>query len=202
MKSIKKYILFFLLIIIFIIVIMAIRKFMLYSNNELVMVQKYLNDKYNMNLKIKDYDYYANGSIGINSGKHYTFKFEKIDGFALNAKLDYVELNKNNLDLIVLNITNVKKAKELRNYLREKGLNYKITDYRIIENSNEGNYYYINIESNYNSDYSVSLHLAEGQSFKNAYYVNVSSSLKEKYNLEENNNIDFLDLLDKINYDL
>lgn len=42
------------------------------------MVEEYLNDKYNMELKLKDYDYYDNGDLGINAGKHYTFNFKQI----------------------------------------------------------------------------------------------------------------------------
>ena len=53
------------------------------------------------------------------AGKHYTFMFESIDGFELNAKLDYFPLQKENLDYLSLNITNIEKSSELKNMLKK-----------------------------------------------------------------------------------
>ena len=166
------------------------------NKEDLLSVEKYLSEKYNMQLKIKDYKYYDNGSLGINSGVHYTFKFKEIDGFEMNAKLDYIKLEKNNLEELRLNITNIDKAKELKEYVEKNcKLKSKIAECRKVEKEDGNDYYYFSIEIDNNSNYKISGELQENQNIESASHIGVSTALSKKYNVPNNENINFQILL-------
>ena len=165
------------------------------SKKDLQSVEKYLSEKYNMQLKIKDYNYYDNGPLGINAGLHYTFKFKEIDGFEMNAKLDYLKLEKNNLKGLQLNITNIDKAKELKNYVEKNcKLKFKINECRKVEREDDNDYYF-SIEIDNNSNYKISGELQENQNIESATNIQVSTELSKKYNVPNNENINFQILL-------
>ncbi|MBQ9659123.1 MAG: hypothetical protein IJV31_10245 [Clostridia bacterium] len=165
------------------------------NKEDISMVEQYLNDKYNINLRIEDYDYYDNGNLGINAGKHYVFNFKSIQEFELHAKLDYMTLEKENLKYLILNITNIEKAKELKKYIEENsGLKCKVTEYRIIESEN--NYYVFRVELENNSNYWIMGSIYN--TIENSKDIIISSSLKQRYNLEDMENMQFNLLLNKI----
>ena len=201
MKKNKKILLILLLIVILIIGIfigkLIIRHLKGEINKEdLSRVEEYLSKKYNMKLKIKDYNYYDNGELGINAGLHYTFKFKEIEGFELNAKLDYQKLEKNNLESLRLNITNIDKAKELKEYVEKNcKLKFKITECRKVESEEDKDYYYFSIEIDNNSNYRISGKLPENQDIESARDIGVSTNLSEKYNIPNSENINFKILL-------
>ena len=169
------------------------------NKEDLQSVEKYLSEKYNMKLKIKDYNYYDNGELGINAGLHYTFKFKEIEGFELNAKLDYQKLEKNNLEGLRLNITNIDKAKELKEYVKKNcKLKFKIIECRKVEREDGNNCYYFSIEIDNNSNYEISGELQENQNIESASNIQVSTDLSKKYNVPNNENINFQILLNTL----
>ena len=158
------------------------------NKEDISMVEQYLNDKYNMNLRIEDYDYYDNGDLGINAGKHYVFKFKSIQGFELHANLDYMTLEKENLKYLRLNITNIEKANELKKYIEENsGLSCKVTECRLIESEN--NYYMFRVELDNNTNYWIRGSIYN--TIENSKYISISSSLNQRYNLGNLENMQF-----------
>ena len=166
------------------------------SKEKLNMVEEYLSNKYNMDIKMKDYNYYDNGNEGINAGKHYEFYFEPIQDFELHANLDYLDLKKENLKHITLNITDINKAKELKENIEDKiYLKTNIKEYRLVE-SNDNNYYLFKIKLNDNKDYWIMGEIEEDIS--KARIISISSSLKEKYKIEDTGNLTLNEVLNKI----
>ena len=169
------------------------------SKEKLNMVEEYLSNKYNMDIKMKDYNYYDNGNEGINAGQHYEFYFEPIQDFELHANLDYLDLKKENLKHITLNITDIDRAKELKENIEDKiYLKTNIKEYRLVE-SNDNKYYSFKIELNDNKDYWVMGEIEEDIS--KARIISISSSLKEKYKIEDTDNLTLNEVLNKIKGD-
>ena len=201
MKINKKIIVIVVFIIIFILGLLLVKYFYGNSNkDDLVMVEDYLNSKYNMNLKIKDYDYYDNGDIGIMAGEHYIFTFKSIDGFDLNARLDYMSLEKKNLNHLILNITDTEKANKLKKYVEENcNLKCKVTECRKIEEENNNDYYNFKVELDNNSNYWIMGKIYDDflENSESVNEVSTSTSLEKKYNLSSNHE-NFQNLLNDI----
>ena len=150
------------------------------NNEELKMVEKYLSNKYNMNLEIIGCYYLDNGELGIYAGKHYKFFFKPIEGFELNASLDYLQLNEESLAKINLNITNIDMAKELIQYVEMNSkLKCKVIECRFKENDDN---YLFNIVLDNNSNYRINGKF--NNTLDNAGELYFSDSLKQNYNLE------------------
>ena len=201
MKINKKLILIFVLIGILIVLLLLMRYFYRNDNenkDNLFMVSDYLNSKYNMDLKIKDYEYYDNGDWGINAGKHYIFVFEPINGFELNARLDYLPIEKESLDHLILNITNIEKASELKKYVEENSnLKCKVVECRKVEKENNSNYYYFKVELDNDSNYWIIGKIYNQENFEDVDGISISSSLEERYNLSNIDNVSFQSLLNE-----
>ena len=192
-KKICVLLIIFIIIALLIFIVIKFNKNSLSNNEDLSMVEQYLNDKYNMNLKIENYDYYDNGDLGINAGKHYVFKFKSVQGFDFYANLDYMTLEKENLKYLRLNITNLEKANELKKYIEDSGLSCKVTECRLIESENN---YSFRIELNNDSSYWIMGSIYN--TINNAKDLSVSSSLMQKYNLEDTTNMELSLLLNNI----
>ena len=177
-----------------------------YTKATLADVEEYLSSKYNMNLKISNYDKNDNENLGVVTGIRHTFTFEDIDGFELNAKLDHFELYKENLKYIILNITNTNKALELKNYVEERCLkNCKVNVCRKLPTSededntnNENDEYTFVILLDYNNNYIISGNFIG--KIENTKKLSVSNDLRSDYNLTNIGNISFDELLKKINW--
>ncbi len=194
-KKISILLIIFIIIALLIFIVIKINKNSLSNNEDLSMVEQYLNDKYNMNLKIENYDYYDNGDLGINAGKHYVFKFKSVQGFDVYANLDYMPLEKENLKYLRLNITNLEKANELKKYIEENsGLSCKVTECRLIESEN--NYYTFKVELDSNTNYWIMGSIYN--TTDNVENISVSNSLNKKYNLKDMENSQLNLLLNKI----
>lgn len=169
------------------------------NKESLSMVEEYLNNKYNMELKLKDYDYYDHGDLGINAGEHYIFNFKPIEGLELYANLDYISLEKENLNYLRLNITDIDKANKLRKYIEENGgLNCKVTEYRLVEHESYGKYYCFRIELDNNSNDWIMGNIYVEENLENAKELNISNSLREKINLKNDNDISLIKILNII----
>lgn len=165
------------------------------DKESLLMVEEYLNNKYNMHLKIKGYSYYDNGDLGIKAGKHYTFKFKSIEGFKLYAKLDYMKLDKEILNYLILNITDIDKAKELKKYIKENSdVNCKVTECRLVESENYGKYYLFRVELDNNSNDWIMGDIYE-EDFGDAKNLGMSDVLQEKINLKNIEDISLIEAL-------
>ena len=202
MKINKKIILIFVLTLVVIVGVLFIKYFYekdIKNKDDLLMIQNYLNSKYNMNLKIKEYNYYDNGDLGINAGKHYTFTFEPIENFEINAKLDYYLLEKENLNHLILNITNIDIASKLKNYVEENSnLKCKVTECRKVEVENDDDYYYFRVELDNEFIYWIMGEIYDLENLENVSGLSISTSLIEKYELQNNDKIDFKSLLNYI----
>lgn len=151
------------------------------SNKEINMVEKSLKEKYNLNLTMTNCEYKDYGDLGYMAGEHYTFYFEDLDGFEMKATLDYNHLNKENLDKIVLNITNIEKAKELKTFIENNtGMECKILEYREL-NGREG--YGFKLQLANNANYNIHGSLSGEYKMEDAQDLFVSPTLRDAFSI-------------------
>lgn len=205
----RKKVIFILLIIIIIGLIYFCSKHIYFFNDnytevndfELKMVEKYLNNKYNLNLKIKNYEY-EYFDIGSNGGSHYYFYFEPIENIKLRAVLNYCPLKSENLKRIMLNVTNIDLAKEFEEYIEKNtGLSCEITELRLIEGDNKEDYYYFRVLLNKNENYWISGIIKQEENFEETGNMQLSDNILYILELKKSteDNLNLKDILEKIN---
>lgn len=166
---------------------------------ELKMVEKYLNNKYNLNLKIKNYEY-EYFDIGDNGGSHYYFYFEPIENIKLRAFLNYCPLKSENLKHIILNVTNIDLAKEFGKYIEKNTrLPYEITELRLIEGDNKEDYYYFRVLLNKNENYWISGTMKQEENFEETENMQLSDNILYILELKKSTEDNLKDILEKIN---
>jgi hypothetical protein len=153
------------------------------SQEDLNMVQDYLNNEYGINLKMIRYNYYDNDKK--NPSIHYTFEFESIDGISVCASLSSYYLSEETLSKIDLNITDIEGAKALKEKVET------ISDF-----SCNVVYYYESIIYDYFFDITLeknnTYYYICGGYYNGEYIIeNISSNTKEEYDLSEFNLKDY-----------
>lgn len=170
------------------------------SDLELRMVEKYLNNRYNLKLKIIDYNY-VYFDKGFNGGSHYYFDFKPIGDIEIKATLNYEPLKNENLKDIMLNVTNIDLAKNFQKYIEEKtNLFCKLKEYRLVENEDKENYYSFRILLNKDINCWIDGTINEDdEEYQRIISFSVSDKILNIVNLDDVRTNTFEDVLQRIN---